>query len=58
MLTILHPKGYTIIETDASNEGDGGILKQKIEHQEKMVVLFRNWVWTTFKLFNYQKKKV
>lgn len=34
-LNFLDPKVFIIVETDASNEGYGGILKHRIWDQEK-----------------------
>ena len=36
-LALADPKAFKIVETDASNIGYGGILKQRIDNQEKLV---------------------
>ena len=44
-LGILHPKAFPIIETDASNIGYGGILKQDFENKIS-IVRFHFGVWS------------
>jgi len=34
-----------IVETDASNIGYGGILKQRIGTQKEQLVRFHSWLW-------------
>ena len=36
-LALADPKAFKIVETDASDIGCGGILKQRIDNQEKLV---------------------
>ena len=36
-LALVDPKAFKIVETDASDIGYGGILKQKIDNQEMLV---------------------
>ena len=43
-LSILDPSAYPIIETDASDIGYGGILKQKLDNKESLV-RFHSGVW-------------
>ena len=44
-LGILHPEAFPIIETDASNIGYGGILKQNFENKIS-IVKFHFGIWT------------
>ena len=44
-LGILHPEAFSIIETDASNIGYGGILKQDFENKIS-IVRFHSGVWS------------
>ena len=36
-LALANPEAFKIVETDASNIGFGGILKQKVDNQERLV---------------------
>ena len=44
-LGILHPEAFPIIETDASNIGYGGILKQDFENKVS-IVIFHSGIWS------------
>ena len=45
-LVIPHPNAFMIVETDASEIGYGGILKQRmIESRQESVVCFHSGVW-------------
>ena len=57
-LGILHPEAFPIIETDASNIGYGGILKQDFENKIS-IVRFHSGVWSSPQM-NYLtvKKKI
>ena len=44
-LGIPHPNAFMIVETDASDIGYGGILKQKLETQNEQLVRFHSGLW-------------
>jgi len=44
-LGIPHPDAFMIIETDASDIGYGGILKQKLGSQTEQLVRFHSGLW-------------
>ena len=44
-LGIPHPDAFMIVETDASNLGYGGILKQKLGCQNEQLVRFHSGLW-------------
>ena len=44
-LGISHPDAFMIVETDASDIGYGGILKQKLETQNEQLVRFHSGLW-------------
>ena len=54
-LGILHPEAFPIIETDASNIGYGGILKQDFENKIS-IVRFHSSVWSSPQI-NYSTVK-
>ena len=54
-LGILHPDAFPIIETDASNIGYGGILKQEFQNKIS-IVRFHSGVWSGPQL-NYSTVK-
>ena len=44
-LDIPHPHAFMIVETDASEIGYGGFLKQKLEDQSEQLVRFHSRTW-------------
>ena len=54
-LGILHPDAFPIIETDASNIGYGGILKQDFQNKIS-IVRFHSGIWSSPQL-NYSTVK-
>ena len=54
-LGILHPNAFPIIETDTSNIGYGGILKQEFQNKIS-IVRFHSGVWSGPRL-NYSTVK-
>ena len=44
-LGLPHPYAFMIVETDASDIGYGGILKQKLESQKEQLVRFHSGLW-------------
>jgi len=44
-LGIPHPNAFMIVETDASDIGYGGILKQRLESQNEQLVRFHSGLW-------------
>jgi len=47
--TLLDPSAFLIVETDASELGYGGILKQKISHDSKeQIVRYHSGIWHAY----------
>uniref|UniRef100_A0A151UHI4 Enzymatic polyprotein n=1 Tax=Cajanus cajan TaxID=3821 RepID=A0A151UHI4_CAJCA len=44
-LGIPNPEAQLIVETDASNQGYGGILKQKVENHPEQIVKYHSGIW-------------
>nr|KYP44595.1 polyprotein [Cajanus cajan] len=44
-LGIPHPEAQLIVETDASDQGYGGILKQKIDNHPEQIIKYHSGIW-------------
>ena len=57
-LRILHPDAFPVIETDASNIGNGGIIKQDLENKIS-IVIFHFGIWSgTQENYSTVKKEI
>ena len=57
-LALAAPEAFKIVETDASNIGYGGILKQRMDNQEKLV-RYTSGTWNNVQLnYNTIKKEI